>query len=362
MQMFTLSGNQFFDQVSYPVLLTREQIITYFNEPAQQLFRLLEAPLVEGGTLPGPLQAQKGMGVSAWKVMGEEWLVNSHEVEAGILYLIHPVNNDDALSRIRFNRLAERLRIPMTSMTAAIQILERNLVETERLRNEHYLAMIQKNYYRLMRLTGNLETFCHLEDGMVEKWYTPCVFDLAGLCRKIVRETDQMVEAAGATLSYQEEDSGVLVLGDDGLVAALIYHLLTNAVAGLEGEPGTVQLKLARQKKRVMLVVEDNGMGMNDRQLSAAFEPELDDTALKPMGFGLSICRRVATLHGGALMLTSGEHGTQVMLSLPIANERDMPELRSRAVDFSGGFPPALVAMSDVLPDSFFMPEPQEVE
>ena len=32
MQKFTLSGNEFFDQVSYPVLLAQDQTVEYFNQ------------------------------------------------------------------------------------------------------------------------------------------------------------------------------------------------------------------------------------------------------------------------------------------------------------------------------------------
>ena len=114
----------------------------------------------------------------------------------------------------------------MASMTAAIQVLERSLVETERLRNERYLALLQKSYYRMLRLAGNVETLCQLEDGGAEQWYTPQVFDLAGLCRKLHRETDLLVESVGAQLSYQEDQSSVLVKGEEQLLSTLIYHLI----------------------------------------------------------------------------------------------------------------------------------------
>lgn len=81
----------------------------------------------------------------------------------------------------------------MASMTVAIQVLERSLVETERLRNERYLALFQKSYYRLLRLAGNVETLCQLEEEQAEHWYEPVVFDLAGLCRNIYREADFLV-------------------------------------------------------------------------------------------------------------------------------------------------------------------------
>ena len=99
---------------------------------------------------------------------------------------------------------------------------------------------------------------------------------------------------------------------------------------------------------------------MEERELMTAFEPESSESGLKPVGLGLTICRKIATLHGGALMLTSGKQGTRVTLSLPVDDGREAPALRSRTVDYTGGFPPALVALSDLLPESFFVSEEQE--
>ncbi len=357
MQIFTLSGNDFFDRVSYPVLLTRDQTVTYFNQAAADLFQLQQNPLKEGAPIPEPLRILEGAGISAQKLDGEEWVITSREVDAGTLYLLRQERDSDEISRARLHQVAERMRMPMTSMTAAIQVLERNLVETERMRNERYLALLQKSYYRMLRLAGNLEAICQLEDGWSDKWYTPQVFDLAGLCRQIVRETDILIESAGAKLCYQEDMSSILINGDEHLLTTLIYHLLTNALRSLGGEVGEISLKLVRHGSQAMVMVQDSGNGMNDRELIAAFDPELNEADLKPLGLGLPICRKIATLHGGALMLTSGKMGTRVTLSLPVTDGRGAAPLRSRAVDFSGGFPPALVAMSDVLPEDFFASE-----
>lgn len=360
MQTFTLSGNEFFDQVSYPVLLAQDQIVTYFNQAAEELFRLQQLPLAEGQALPEPLRRQSGMGISARKVGEEELIITSRIVEAGTLYLLRQERDEEQLSRARFHQLAERMRGPMSSMTASIQILEKNLVETERLRNERYLALFQKSYYRLLRLSNNVETLCQLENAWIQDWYTPCIFDLAGLCRKIVREADHLTKGVGIALSYQEQQSSVLMDGDERLITIMLYHLIANAVQSLKGDSGEVRLKLACQGKQALVMVEDGGKGMNDRELIAAFDPDTDETEMKPLGMGLTICRKIATLHCGALMLTSGKLGTKVTFSVPVTDGREVPDLRSRAVDYTGGFPTVLVALSDLLPETFFRPEELE--
>lgn len=357
MQKFTLSGNEFFDQVSYPVLLAQDQTVQYFNQAAEELFRSQAIPLVEGARVPEPLEFQEGPGISAHRLGGQDWVITSQPVSAGILYLLRQEQRDDETAKALLRQLSERMRGPMTSMTAAIQVLERSLVETERLRNERYLALLQKSYYRMLRLAGNVEILCQLGEEQAEQWYEPVVFDLAGLCRKIYRETDLLTEAAGAQLCYEETQSSVLVKGSEELLTTLIYHLIANALRSMKGCPGGICLKLTRQGNQALVTVEDSGTGMDDRELMTAFEPEYNENELKPLGLGLPICRKIAALHGGALVLLSGKGGTRVTLSLPVDDGKSAPSLHSKAVDYTGGFPPALVALSDVLPEAFFASE-----
>lgn len=358
MQKFVLSGNEFFDQASYPVLLAApDQTVQYFNQAAAELFRGQAVPLAEGIRIPQPLESQVGVGISSHRLADQDWVITSQPVEAGTLYLLRQEQGGDEPSRELLHQLAERMRGPMASMTVAIQVLERSLVETERLRNERYLALFQKSYYRLLRLAGNVETLCQLEEEQAEHWYEPVVFDLAGLCRNIYREADFLVEATGSRLCYEEEQGSVLVKGEEQLITTLIYHLIGNALHSMKECPGEIRLKLSRQGSQVQLTVEDSGGGMSDRELMDAFEPEYHENELKSMGMGLPICRKIATLHGGVLMLTSGKAGTCVTLSLPVDDGKETPALHSRAVDFTGGFFPALVALSDVLPAALFHSE-----
>lgn len=158
MQTFTLSGNDFFDRVSYPVLLAQGQSVQYFNQAAAELFRLQATPLAEGSPVPEPLEIQRGAGISARRLAGEEWVITSREVDAGTLYLLHQEQGEDSRSRIWLHQLAERMpgthglhdrRDPGAGTQPG---------RDRAARNERYLALLQKSYYRMLRLAGNVET------------------------------------------------------------------------------------------------------------------------------------------------------------------------------------------------------------
>jgi signal transduction histidine kinase len=79
-----------------------------------------------------------------------------------------------------------------------------------------------------------------------------------------------------------------------------------------------------REKDFYVLAVSDEGRGMDDDQLQqvgAFVQFERDQYEQQGLGLGLSIARRLAELHRGALRLESApDEGTTVWVWLPLAD------------------------------------------
>jgi putative PEP-CTERM system histidine kinase len=139
--------------------------------------------------------------------------------------------------------------------------------------------------------------------------------DLAEIARDVIlpfRRQHSALELEGA-------GQAILVSGDAGRLAAMLTHLVQNAIdASPSGAPIRVTLK--RHQDHAVLVVRDRGHGM-----SAAF---IRDELFKPFrsskegGFGIGAfeAREIARAHGGRIDVTSrpGE-GTRFTITLPLA-------------------------------------------
>src|SRR5262249_54347375 len=69
--------------------------------------------------------------------------------------------------------------------------------------------------------------------------------------------------------------------------------------------------------KGVVALVEDNGCGMSDNEMTQAFAPFFS-TKTEGIGMGLSLCRSIITRHGGNISVSSRkEHGTCFRIFLP---------------------------------------------
>ena len=108
---------------------------------------------------------------------------------------------------------------------------------------------------------------------------------------------------------------------DERMLREAVVNLCLNALETLE-EIGGGQVVLGvgydQERSLVFIEVEDGGPGIDEEYLELVFEPGFT-TRERGNGYGLSIARRIAQAHHGALRVKSRKgHGTVFRLDLPL--------------------------------------------
>ncbi len=120
--------------------------------------------------------------------------------------------------------------------------------------------------------------------------------------RGIVIERDVALDAA--------------VLGDAEKLKQVVLNLVMNALEAMR-EGGTMRVGVAGDAGRVLLVVEDTGIGIEPTALAQVFDPFFT-TKEAGTGLGLSIVRKIIDQHTGEVQIESKRgKGTRVVVSLP---------------------------------------------
>lgn len=218
-------------------------------------------------------------------------------------------------------------------------------------------ALLQQSYFRLLRLAGNLTGASRLlESGPLALQSG----DLAALAEEVYRESLPLAELTGLRLSFAEEEEHLVTALNREAVRRILYHLLSNAFK-FTPPGGAVVLRCRRGGAQALLSVEDTGCGISEEQLSFLFDRYRRTGRRDPppcgLGLGLPLAQKLAEAHGGRLLLESSPgKGTRATLALPI---RTAPALvRDVPFDYTGGFPAALVELSDALPVRAFLEDP----
>lgn len=150
-------------------------------------------------------------------------------------------------------------------------------------------------------------------------------FHLHTLLQRVVGMASGLDQAYNLEMKLVVDDAVPdLVLGDPLRVQQVVTNLLTNAckftpqgsvrlyaeVLGPQDPPWPEFLSQAHEVVRLRLVVSDTGIGMDDAQLQRLFQPfaQADSTISRRYGgtgLGLTICRDLATLMGGEIVVQS---------------------------------------------------------
>ncbi|MCK6521273.1 ATP-binding protein [Myxococcota bacterium] len=221
-----------------------------------------------------------------------------------------------------FNRLAERidgmlrrekelmaaisheLRTPLTRMRLELELLRDSGASEDR------VAAMEGDLIELDELVGELAELSRLELGAARLSLEPLG------ARSLIEEAARRAPLPDHKLTLEGE--GFMLQGDRRLLLRALENLLRNV--GRYTPPGTAARLIAQGGE---LIVEDEGPGVPPEGLARLAEPffRVESSRNKStggLGLGLFIARRVAEVHGGALIAEARPGGgLRVRLRLP---------------------------------------------
>jgi signal transduction histidine kinase len=202
--------------------------------------------------------------------------------------------------------MSHELRTPLTALAGYGELLadqvigpmsEPQLDILERMRSvtNHLSAMIEE-----------ILAFTSLEEG--RETVRPSEFLAEDLVRSALVSVEPMAEQKRIALAHRLGTTSVRMTGDIEKARQILVNLLGNAIKFTD--KGTVTVRLRKGSTSVRLDVHDTGIGISADELPRLFRPFAQvDTGLTRRhggtGLGLYISRRLATLLGGHIEVSS---------------------------------------------------------
>ena len=146
--------------------------------------------------------------------------------------------------------------------------------------------------------------------------------DIGGLIAEVATILRNETAAHGIMLATQSAAGLPRVPADAGQLRQLVVNLALNAIeASRANARGSrpVWITADGTEHFIVILVEDRGAGFANGGERRAFEPFFT-TKTDGMGLGLSICRRIAEAHGGAIEIEALQRGARVSVTLPVAS------------------------------------------
>lgn len=233
-----------------------------------------------------------------------------------------------------FNRMAEELggiemlrtdfvdnfshefKTPIVSIKGFAEELKHDDLTREQ-RNE-YLDIIIGESSRLAALATNVLNLSRVEKQTILTNRTQ--FDLTEQVRRCVLLFENAWEQQRLNLTVELDE--VSLSGDEELLSQVWLNLIDNAVK-FTPEGGSVETRLQNLGSAARFTVRDDGYGIPPEMQKRIFDKFYqgdESRAVHGNGLGLSIAKRIVSLHGGEIACQSEEGaGTAFIVTLPLA-------------------------------------------
>jgi signal transduction histidine kinase len=188
-------------------------------------------------------------------------------------------------------------------------------------RQSRAIHVILQSGRHLLHLINDLLDLSRIEAGHLELQLEPCYLNL--VCQSCTSLLAEIVKSKGQEIVFEAPQSVVLT-ADTRRLHQLLLNLLSNA-SKFTPEGGVIYLRVASnaEAQTVTIEVADTGIGIAREDQERIFEPfvQLDSRLSRQYtgtGLGLALVKRIATLHGGDIIVYSQpEQGSRFVVTLP---------------------------------------------
>ena len=245
---------------------------------------------------------------------------------ATLLVLIRDLSHEYELTELRsefVSIVSHQLRTPASTVKWYLE----SLIDNRRGNplNEWQQDKMHQAYQsneRMISLINDLLNVSRLDSGKYV--LKPVSLSLVQLCNEVKTELYIFARAHNVEIVLQLPETLPNVAGDLDKVREVVLNLVNNAIKYSQSGHHEVTLAATIKDKLVECVVQDQGIGIPQKDLVHIFEKfyradNAVESQTEGSGLGLYIAREIIRLHGGDIWLTSQEgQGTAVHFTLPI--------------------------------------------
>jgi signal transduction histidine kinase/CheY-like chemotaxis protein len=214
----------------------------------------------------------------------------------------------DEMKSSFLSEMSHEFRTPLNAILSLSQLLlDRSDGELTG-EQEKQVRYIRKSGEDLLDTVNDLLDLAKIEAGKVD--VTPADCDVANLFSALRGMLRPLLVVESVELIFEDPQQVPLLWTDERKLSQILRNFLSNALKFTEQGQVRVSAALVDEGRSVALAVADTGTGIRPEDQDLIFQEftQLDhplQRRVKGTGLGLPLCRKLATLLGGRIELTS---------------------------------------------------------
>lgn len=211
--------------------------------------------------------------------------------------------------------VAHELRTPLSTLASHLEVMIEGVWKPTTAR----LQSCYEEFSRISGLVTDLEQLAQIENDNLILHKKPT--DLLAIVCTVCDCFELEMQKKHLTLTLEGVSSHIMA--DHDKVHQLVMNLVSNAVKYTK-EHGTIRIHVDTLEENVILIVEDDGIGIAQHELPLVFErfyrtDQSRNRKTGGTGIGLAIVKSIVTAHGGTVRAESHpqQQGSRFVVTLP---------------------------------------------
>jgi PAS domain S-box-containing protein len=205
----------------------------------------------------------------------------------------------------------------LTGLDGGIYMVNTGFAKDKPERVEKGWKMVQRNVERIRSMVLDILYYAKDRELAVED------VDLAALVSEFRDGLEKKASDADTTFEVDIAVETGVFPGDPQAIRAMLLNLLENSLDACrmdkDKDSHTIRLGIRRDPERMVIEVEDNGMGMDQETREKLFSLFFSSKGIKGTGLGLFISNKIVDKHGGSIGVDSEPgRGTRFEVRLPL--------------------------------------------
>lgn len=351
------------------LVLNPDGMLLYQNAPAEKLFELNEATVVDEAVLaeilsisqPDLLEVQTGLAnnnsvqFESKRIVNEQerffryrielieglpncQIITATDITETVITLHESESANQAKSQFLAN-ISHEIRTPMIGVLGSVDLLEQSALNRNQQEN---LNVIRECSEQLLAIINEILDVSKIEVGLVNLNPTCC--RIRPLLSRSLKIVEPLLQAKGLKVQLNvDEELPEMIYLDQAKMQQILSNVLSNAVKFTH--QGSVTIEACKSGSpddpRLAVAVKDTGIGISSEELPEIFAPftQADSSTTRKYGgtgLGLYTCQKLVNLMEGTIRAESQFGiGTIIYIEIPLQ------EAAGTAEPNHGGISPA---------------------
>lgn len=223
--------------------------------------------------------------------------------------------------KTRFVSMASHeFRTPLGTILSSASLIGKYVNTEDQDKRDKHVKRIKTSVSDLTSILNDFLSLEKLESGKIE--INPVHVDVKQTCENIVEDM-QSVCKKGQMIHYRHSGDSRAFL-DELLFKNILLNLISNAIK-YSSESSTIELSTACSRDELNLAVEDNGIGIPEKDQPHLFERFFrakNATNIQGTGLGLNIVKKYVSSMNGDISYKSKEgEGTSFIVNFKLMNQ-----------------------------------------